>query len=138
MPIQEMLRDVGLIPGWRRFSGLGKGNPLQYSCLENSMDRGVWWATVHRAAKSWTVLSISTDKVWQQTKIRLNRNDLESWIKNKSYTKITKSSEHMFVCICVCLIYGCNYYIISNRGFSHLGASKSFWSLKPILHYIRM
>ena len=47
-------------------------------CLANSMDRGVWWATVQGAAKSWTVLSISTDKVWQQTKIRLNRNDLES------------------------------------------------------------
>ena len=71
-------RDAGLILGSGRSSGVGNGNPLQYSCLENSMDRGVWWATVHRAAKSWTVLSISTDKVWQQTKIRLNRNDLES------------------------------------------------------------
>ena len=55
------IRGVGLIPGWGRFSGVGKGNPLQYSCLENSMDRGTWWATVHGAAKSWTVLSISTD-----------------------------------------------------------------------------
>ena len=42
--------DVGLIPGLGR-SGAGNGNPLQYSCLENSMDRGAWRATVHRVAK---------------------------------------------------------------------------------------
>ena len=38
--------DVGLIPGLGRFPGVGNGNPLQYSCLENSMDREVWWAIV--------------------------------------------------------------------------------------------
>ena len=38
----------------------GNGNPLQYSCLENSMDRGAWRVTVHRAAKSWTQLSMNT------------------------------------------------------------------------------
>ena len=37
----------------------GHGNPLQYSCLENPMDRGVWWTTVHGVAKSWTQLSIN-------------------------------------------------------------------------------
>ena len=36
-------RDVGSIPGLGRFPGVGSGNPLQYSCLENSMDRGAWW-----------------------------------------------------------------------------------------------
>ena len=41
------LRDTGLIPGLRRSPGGGHGNPLQYSCLENSMDREAWWATVH-------------------------------------------------------------------------------------------
>ena len=46
--------DLGLIPGLGRSSGEGKGYPLQYSCLENPMDRGAWWATVHRVAKSWT------------------------------------------------------------------------------------
>ena len=50
-------RDTGLIPGSGRFSGGGNGNPLQYSCLENSMDRGVWQATVHRVTKSQTLLS---------------------------------------------------------------------------------
>ena len=41
------LRDMGSIPGLGRFSGEGNGNPLQYSCLKNPMDRRVWWATVH-------------------------------------------------------------------------------------------
>ena len=50
------IRDVGLIPGLGRSPGVGNGNPLQYSCLENPMDRGTWQATVHRAAQSWTCL----------------------------------------------------------------------------------
>ena len=44
--------DAGLIPGLERSPGVGNGNRLQYSCLEYSMDRGVWWATVRRVAKS--------------------------------------------------------------------------------------
>ena len=48
------IRDVGLILGLGRFHGEGSGNLLQYSCLENPMDRGAEWATVHRVAKSWT------------------------------------------------------------------------------------
>ena len=47
-------RDVGLIPGWGRSPGGGHGNPLQYSCLENPMDKRDWRATVHRVAKSRT------------------------------------------------------------------------------------
>ena len=50
------IRDVGLIPGLGRSPGGGHGNPLQYSCLENPMDRETWWATVHRVTKSWTQL----------------------------------------------------------------------------------
>ena len=45
---------VGKIPGLGRSPGEGNGNPLQYSCLENSMDGGAWWATVHGVTKSWT------------------------------------------------------------------------------------
>ena len=43
--------DAGSIPGTERFPGVGNGNPLQYSCLENSMNRGAWWVTVHRVAE---------------------------------------------------------------------------------------
>ena len=50
------VRDVVSIPGSGRSPGGGNDNPLQYSCLENPMDRGAWWATVHGAAKSWTQL----------------------------------------------------------------------------------
>ena len=49
--------DLGSIPGSGRFPGEGNGNPLQYSCLENPMDRGAWSATVHGVGKSWTQLS---------------------------------------------------------------------------------
>ena len=49
--------DPGLIPGSGRFPGEKKEYPPQYSCLENSMDKGVWQATVHRVTKSWTWLS---------------------------------------------------------------------------------
>ena len=45
--------NVGSILGSERPPGGGNGNPLQYSCLENPMNRGAWWATVHRVAKSW-------------------------------------------------------------------------------------
>ena len=50
------LRDSGSIPGSGRSPGGGDGNPLQYSCLENHMDRGAWWAMIHRVAKSQTRL----------------------------------------------------------------------------------
>ena len=46
--------DLGSMPGLGRSPGEGNGNPFQYSCLENSMDRGAWQATVHVVAKSWT------------------------------------------------------------------------------------
>ena len=49
--------DPGLIPGWERSPGEGNGNPLQYSCLGNPMDRGAWWAIVHGVIKSRTQLS---------------------------------------------------------------------------------
>ena len=48
------VRDAGSIPGSGRFPGEGNGRPLQYSCLENSMDRGAWRATVHGVVKGQT------------------------------------------------------------------------------------
>ena len=55
--------DLSLIPGLGKSPGEGNGNPLQYSCLDNSMDRGAWWATVYGVAKRQTWLS---DKQWTQ------------------------------------------------------------------------
>ena len=47
------IKDMGLIPGLGRSPGGGNGSPFQHSCLENSEDRGAWWATVHGFAESW-------------------------------------------------------------------------------------
>ena len=52
--------DAGLIPGLGRSPGEGNGNPFQYSCLGNPLDRGAWWVEVHGVAKSWTELSMYT------------------------------------------------------------------------------
>ena len=69
----EAAGDMGSIPGWGRYPGEGHGSPLQYSCLENPMDRGAWWATVHRVTKSLTWLKQlskkqehgHSDVIWQ-------------------------------------------------------------------------
>ena len=59
--------DLGLIPGSGRSPGEGNGNPLQCSCLENPMDGGAWWATVHGVAKSRTRLSNFTSlNIWDK------------------------------------------------------------------------
>ena len=50
------IRDTGLIPGLGRSPGAGNDNPLQYSCLENPLDRGAWQAAVHKVTKSQTRL----------------------------------------------------------------------------------
>ena len=55
--IKESVRDLGLIPELGGFPGEGNGNPLQYSCLKNSMDRRAWRPTVHGVTKSRTELS---------------------------------------------------------------------------------
>ena len=50
----EDVKEVGSIPGSGRSPGGGHGHPLQYSCLENPVDREAWWATVHGLAQRWT------------------------------------------------------------------------------------
>ena len=58
--ISEDLRDVSSIPWLGRSLGVGNGNPLHYSCLDNPMDRGTWQATDHGVAKSQTCMSTHT------------------------------------------------------------------------------
>ena len=68
------IRDVGSIPGLGRFPGGGNGNPFQYSCLKNPMNRGAWWATVHLVAKSQTWLkwlSTHADSVLKSSDVTL-------------------------------------------------------------------
>ena len=71
-------RDTDSIPGLGRFPGRGHGNPLQYFCLENPMDRGVWWAILHGVAKSQTRLSDWTTK----TKMHEWMNEVKNQILN--------------------------------------------------------
>ena len=66
-------RDVGSIPGLGKSPGGGNGNLLQYSCLENSMDKGVWRATVHGVAKSRTRLSTYAHRIQKGLEIKANR-----------------------------------------------------------------
>ena len=63
-------RDAGLISELGRPPGGRHGNPLQYSCLENPIDRGAWWATVHGVAQNWTQLS---DFHFHFINVRVNR-----------------------------------------------------------------
>ena len=60
----ETAGDMSLIPGSERFPGRGHGHPLQYSILENPMDRGAWWATVHGVPKSQTQLKPLSMYAW--------------------------------------------------------------------------
>ena len=80
---KEVSTQGGLILGLRRSPGGGNGNPLQYSCLGNSMDRGAWWATVHGVTKSWTWLINWTHHAHPSHYKSLNFNVL----KFKIYTK---------------------------------------------------
>ena len=63
--------DADLIPGWRRDHGQGNDNSLQYYCLENPMGRRAWWATVHRAAKSWTQIYVNlSESSWRAVNVQ--------------------------------------------------------------------
>ena len=57
-------RDSSLLPGLGRASGGENGNPLQYSCLKNPMDKGAWWATVHGVAESEMTKQLSTHMLY--------------------------------------------------------------------------
>ena len=59
--------DAGSIPGLGRSPGARNGNPHQYSCLKNPMDRATWWATLHRVAKSWTKLKRPSTQKFTKT-----------------------------------------------------------------------
>ena len=93
-------RDTGSIPGLGRFPGGKHDNPIQYSCLENPMDRRAWWATVHNAAKSRTGLKQSKHKGVDKVSILINSKFLHTFALNTNYLKIfiktsIKNSAHI-------------------------------------------
>ena len=80
-------RDTGLIPGLERSPGGGHGNALQYSCLENPVDRGAWQAAVHWVTKSWTQSThIIIKGFWVRCRLRLNGME---WRRNSTLHSIT-------------------------------------------------
>ena len=66
-------RDEGLIPGSGRSPGVENGNPLQYSCLENSMDRGAWWATIYRVGRHWGTEHVLHGLAWLLEQLTANK-----------------------------------------------------------------
>ena len=83
------VRDLGSIPGWGRYPGGGHGNPLQDSCLENPMDRGAWWATVHSVAQNQAQLKqLSTNaqlgKIFASSQFRISGTTPNFLLRNSS------------------------------------------------------
>ena len=64
-------RLMGLIPGSGEYPGEGHGNPLHDSCLENSMDRGAWWATVHGGHKKWDMTAHTYTSILYMNKLQI-------------------------------------------------------------------
>ena len=81
--MQVDIRDLGSISGSGRSPGGGNGTPLQYSCLENPMDRGAWWATVHTVAQSWTRLSSQAYHSRLEAFTFTGRRNVTIWVSHK-------------------------------------------------------
>ena len=80
--------DLGSIPGLGSSPGGGNGNPLQYSCLENPMDRRAWRAPVHGAAKSWTCLSIQKEHCSHCCQCSCYNTPLSHRLRNQKIPKV--------------------------------------------------
>ena len=80
------IRDAGLIPGLGRSPGAGHGNPLQYSCLDNSKDRVAWWATVHVVTKSQTQLKQLSMRTWDIAACSPGAQDSLQWVAGTALT----------------------------------------------------
>ena len=105
-------RDTGSIPGSRRAPGVGNGNLLQYSRLENSMNRGAWWATVHRPVLSWTRLNTHTQ--WQ-------------WLSSLEECLFRSSAQFLIgFCCCCCCCYWVGW------------AVWVFWKLSSWFHHLQI
>ena len=79
--MQLPMQETKVNPVWGRSPGGGNGNPLQYSCLGNPMDRGAWWATVHGVSKNWTQLKQLSMHVLLKSKFPLDKNAWPSFLR---------------------------------------------------------
>ena len=86
--------DAGLIPGLGKSPEEGSGNPLQYSCLENPMDRGAWWAIVHEVTKSQTRLSMHTERSSNFFKVTRERRARTHFSTGSSSPKAFSTIQH--------------------------------------------
>ena len=82
------MRDVGWVPGSGRSPGGGHDNPFQYSCLENPMDRGAWWAVAHRVTNSWKQLK----RLRTHRYITYTTNNLKFYTDNSSFLLLTNNN----------------------------------------------
>ena len=98
------IRDSGLVPRMGRSLGGGHGNPLQYSCLENPMDRGAWWATVHGITKSRTWLNDFT--------LERLRNLNVGW-RNGGKMRDTNRKDNFHYIFLFKILFICNWRIIA-------------------------
>ena len=142
--------DPGSISGSGRSPGEGNGNPLQYSCLENPMDRGAWWATVHRVAESNRTEGLTFTHHWLTLLRTWNEpNTVNQLHSNKHFLKKKEKSWHVDLFLSSTqnklLLFNCKkkkfenlrkkIYTESNRSTYHnyLLWWLSFYSLEPLL-----
>ena len=129
-------RNAGLIPGSGRSPAGGYGTPLQYSCLENSMDRGARWATVHRAAKSRTWLSTHTHTHTHSLMLSLYR------LRASPGGQWVRSPKHPFlVCFGFCFKFQCccfGFCVISNPLCPSPMVDLVPWLEKSFFHLLAM
>ena len=127
-------REPGLIPRWGRSPGGGHGNPLQYSCLENSMDRGAWWAvTVHGVAKTQTWLSsYHFDCALQRSKnkwLKNTLNFLSSTMESRDglfKTGILTVSYYQYPGTVVPNLFGTRHWFLKRQFFHRPGQGDGF------------
>ena len=103
-------RDASLIPGLARSPGGGIGNPLQYPCLGNPMDRGAWWATAHGSQKSRTRLSSERTYIISCLQ-RKRKNVRQSCLHGNWLSKVRSSEGYENLVIQLCPSFSCNAYI---------------------------
>ena len=147
--------DAYSTPGPGRSPGGGHGNPLQYSCLENPMDRKAWWATVHRVTKSWTWLRqlITQTHVlylnWKNKKAKLTKVAPNQRYPTGFRVKTKFFILSFFVCFLeyrwfkICVILCCTSYILSDQVSEFVWDSPSFChcpsvciTMSPFIQYI--